>query len=99
VRARLRSDERRLAELKASVATMTQTAGRPDEIRAAENDAKAAREALAQADWRLGQRAVESPATGRVNDTFYVVGDFVPAGSPVVSLLPPGNVKLRFYAP
>jgi HlyD family secretion protein len=27
------------------------------------------------------------------------VGDFVPAGSPVVSLLPPGNVKARFYVP
>jgi HlyD family secretion protein len=99
VRTKLRSDEARVAELKASVATMNLTMGRPDEIRAAEGDAKAAREALSQADWRLGQRAVEAPAAGRVNDTYYVVGDFVPAGSPVVSLLPPGNVKLRFYAP
>jgi len=99
VRTKLRSDEAHVAELKASVATMNLTTGRPDEIRAAEGDAKAAREALAQADWRLGQRAVEAPTAGRVNDTYYVVGDFVPAGSPVVSLLPPANVKLRFYAP
>jgi HlyD family secretion protein len=28
-----------------------------------------------------------------------VVGDFVPAGSPVVSLLPPANVKIRVYVP
>ena len=34
-----------------------------------------------------------------MNDTYYVVGDFVPAGSPVVSLLPMANVKLRFYVP
>ncbi|HTR58281.1 MAG TPA: HlyD family efflux transporter periplasmic adaptor subunit [Casimicrobiaceae bacterium] len=98
-RTKLRSDEAHVAELRASLATMNIPAGRPDEIRAAEGDAKAAREALAMADWRLSQRAVASPAAGRVNDTYYVVGDFVPAGSPVVSLLPPANVKLRFYAP
>ena len=98
-RTKLRSDEARVAELRASLATMNMPGGRPDEIRAAEGDAKAAHEALAQADWRLSQRAIGSPATGRVNDTYYVVGDFVPAGSPVVSLLPPANVKLRFYAP
>jgi HlyD family secretion protein len=98
-RTKLRSDEARVAELRASLATMNIPAGRPDEIRAAEGDAKAAREALAMADWRLSQRAIASTATGRVNDTYYVVGDFVPAGSPVVSLLPPANVKLRFYVP
>jgi len=50
-------------------------------------------------DWRLSQRAATTPQAGRVNDTYYVVGDFVPAGSPVVSLLPPANVKVRFYVP
>jgi HlyD family secretion protein len=99
VRTKLRSDEARVAELRASLATMNIPAGRPEEIRAAEGEAKAAREALAMADWKLSQRAIASPAAGRVNDTYYVVGDFVPAGSPVVSLLPPANVKLRFYAP
>ena len=54
---------------------------------------------LAQSEWRLRQRAVAAPATGLVHDTYYYVGDFVPAGSPVVSLLPPGNVKARFYVP
>ena len=72
---------------------------RDDEIRAAEADARAAREALAQADWRLSQRAVASPVSGRVNDTYYVIGDWVAAGIPVASLLPPANVKIRFYVP
>src|SRR5215467_2757327 len=80
VRTKLRSDEAHVSELRASLATMNQTTGRPEEIRAAEGDAKAAREALAMADWKLGQRTVEAPTAGRVNDTFYVVGDFVPAG-------------------
>jgi len=98
-RTKLKADEATVAQMKASVATMNLTAGRPEEIRAAESDAEAARQSLAQSDWRLSQRAVAAPQGGRVNDTYYVVGDFVPAGSPVVSLLPPANVKLRFYLP
>ncbi len=34
-----------------------------------------------------------------MQDTFFVEGEWVPAGRPVVSLLPPGNVKARFYVP
>jgi HlyD family secretion protein len=97
-RTKLKSDEAAVAQLKASVVT-AKLPGRPDEIRAAQADADAARQALAQADWRLGQRTVEAPQAGRVNDTYYVVGDFVSAGSPVVSILPAANVKVRFYAP
>ncbi len=91
-------DEARVAELEANVTTQELPA-RPDEIRAAEADAKAAREVLAQNDWRLAQRAIAAPATGLVHDTYYNPGDFVPAGSPVVSILPPSNVKARFYVP
>lgn len=91
-------DEERVAELEASVTTQKLPA-RPEEIRAAEADAKAAREVLAQADWKLAQRAFVAPAAGLVHDTYYNPGDFVPAGSPVVSILPPGNVKARFYLP
>jgi len=99
VRTKLKSDDAAVQQLKAQVATANLPGGRPDEIRAAQADADAARQALAQADWRLGQRAVAAPQAGRVNDTYFVVGDFVPAGSPVVSLLPAGNVKIRFYVP
>ncbi len=97
-RTKLKSDEATVAQLKASVVTAKLPA-RPEEIRAAQADADAARESVAQADWRLGQRTLEAPQGGRVNDTYYVVGDFVPAGNPVVSILPPANVKIRFYVP
>jgi HlyD family secretion protein len=97
-RTKLKSDEATVAQLKASVAT-AKLPGRPDEIRAAQADADAAASALAQADWKLSQRAIEAAQAGRVNDTYYVVGDFVPAGNPVVSLLPAANVKIRFYVP
>jgi len=99
VRTRMKSDDALVEQLKAAVATAKLPGGRPDEIRAAQADADAARQALAQADWRLGQRAIVAPLAGRVNDTYFVVGDFVPAGSPVVSLLPAANVKVRFYVP
>ncbi len=89
-RTQLKRDEALVAQLQAAVATAKLPA-RSDEIRAAEADARAARDALAQADWRLAQRAVAAPAAGLVHDTYYVVGDWVPAGSPVASVLPPGQ--------
>jgi HlyD family secretion protein len=95
-RTQLQRDDAQVASLRAAVAT-TKLPARSDEIRAAEADMRAAREALTQADWRLAQRAVTALVAGLVHDTYYVVGDWVPAGSPVASVLPPGNVKARFY--
>jgi len=97
-RTQLKRDEAQVASLQASVATAKLPA-RTEEIRAAEADARAARDVLAQADWRLMQRAVAAPAAGLVHDTYYVVGDWVPAGSPVAAVLPPGNVRIRFFVP
>lgn len=91
-------DHNRVVELQNDLAT-TRAGARPDEIRAAEAQAAAAREALAQADWRLKQKSVASSVTGIVTDTMFVRGEFVAAGAPVVSLLPPANVKVRFFVP
>jgi HlyD family secretion protein len=85
-------------EMRAQLAT-ARLAARPDEIRAAEAEVAAARAALAQADWRLAQKAQRAPQDGLVQDTLFVQGEWVPAGAPVVSLLPPGNVKVRFFVP
>jgi HlyD family secretion protein len=60
---------------------------------------EAAEAVLAQAEWRLAQKTLMAPQAGRVHDTFFVPGEWVPAGRPVVSLLPPANIKLRFYVP
>jgi len=91
-------DRARVAELSAQVAVANLPA-RNDAIAAARADAKAASDALAQAQWRLDQKAQTAPAAGLVNDTLYRPGEWVAAGAPVVSLLPPGNVKIRFYVP
>jgi HlyD family secretion protein len=92
------SDRARVAELNAQVALANMPA-RSDAIAAARADAKAAQDALAQAQWRLDQKTQTAPVAGLVFDTLYRTGEWVAAGAPVVSLLPPGNVKIRFYVP
>jgi HlyD family secretion protein len=78
---------------------VTQLPARSDEINAARAEQKAAEQALAQAQWRVDQKTQTAPAAGLVVDTLYRPGEWVPAGAPVVSLLPPGNLKIRFYVP
>ncbi|MCG8442374.1 MAG: HlyD family efflux transporter periplasmic adaptor subunit, partial [Caulobacterales bacterium] len=78
---------------------VAELAARDDEIAAARAAEEAARAALDQALWRLGQRAVASRVAGRVEDVYHRAGEFVTAGAPIASLLPPGNVKVRFFAP
>jgi HlyD family secretion protein len=73
--------------------------GRGAQIRAQAATAQAAQAALAQAQWKLSQKDVHAPQAGLVFDTMYRPGEWVPAGSPVVRMLPPGNVKVRFYVP
>jgi len=91
-------DRDKVTELRNTLATL-ESGSRPDEIRAAEHEAAAAKQSLAQADWKLRQKTVASTVAGVVNDTLFVRGEWVPAGAPVVSLLPPGNVKARFFVP
>jgi len=92
------NDRNKVVQVQNELATV-QSGARPDEIRAAEAEAAAAREALAQADWRLRQKTVTATVAGMVSDTLFTKGEFVPAGSPVVSLLPAANVKVRFFVP
>lgn len=91
-------DRGKLAELNAELGT-AQSGSRPDEIRAADAEAAAARESLKQADWRLRQKTVASTVGGTVTDTLFARGEWVPAGAPVVAVLPPANVKIRFFVP
>jgi len=91
-------DHGKVVELQSDLAT-TRSGARPDEIRAAEADVAAARESLAQAQWKVRQKSVAASVAGTVSDTLFVRGEWVPAGAPVVSLLPPGNVKVRFFVP
>jgi HlyD family secretion protein len=67
------------------------------------DDAEAAlRQAKANLEWsrtRLARRNAYSPGEGTIEQIYYRPGETVPAGRPVLALLPPGNLKLRFFAP
>jgi len=90
-------DSARLKEMEAQLKTAQQPLGREGEREGAEADIAAAKASLAQAAWRLEQKSVAAPVAALVQDTFFVEGEWVPAGRPVASLLPPANVKARFY--
>jgi HlyD family secretion protein len=58
-----------------------------------------AESAVRSAQTRLERRKLASPASGTVQRIYYRPGELVLAGRPVISLLPPGNIKVRFYVP
>jgi HlyD family secretion protein len=97
-RATYERDKARVAEMQADLET-AQLGARADEIQAAEAEVAAARAALAQAKWRLDQLSQAAPQAGLVIDTLYRLGEWVAADAPVVSLLPPENIKVRFFVP
>ncbi len=71
--------------------------GRSDMIDAAAANAEAARHALAEAEKNLGKREVASPAEGTVEEVYFRPGEVVNAGQAVIALLPPRNLKVRFF--
>ena len=78
---------------------VTRLPAREDQIRGQSAQVAAARAAQSQAAWRLDQKQVAASQAALVADTLYREGEWVAAGSPIVRLLPPGNVKLRFFVP
>jgi len=90
------ADASAVEENQARLAT-ARLGGRADAVRAAEAAERAATDASARARWNVEQKAQSSPAAALVYDTLYRVGEYVSAGSPVVSLLPPANIKVRFF--
>ena len=99
-RARTEHDKKQqqVREIAADLKT-AQLGARPDEIKAAEAEADAVKAKLAQAEWNLAQKNQISFRNGMIFDTLYYAGEWVPPGRPVVSLLPPENIKIRFFVP
>ena len=72
---------------------------RPDEIKASENAVEQAKAALAQARWRLSQRQLVAPSSGRISDVLRRVGELAGPSAPVLLMLPDGAAKLMLYVP
>ena len=90
--------EAQVAEFSARLAT-ARLGGREDAIKAAIAEVAAAKERVAQARWRLDQKTLTAPKAGLVSDTYYVEGEFLAPALPVLSLLPPENITIRFFVP
>jgi HlyD family secretion protein len=99
-RARAAHDQnrQRVAQLDADLKT-AQLGARSDQVVAAEANVRALEAALATAQWNLAQTRQTAPQAGLVFDTMYRAGEWVPAGRPVVALLPPPNIKVRAFVP
>ncbi len=97
LRADYRSAQAKVQAAQAALAQLKAPMGREREIKAQEATAAGARAALDMAKWRLGQRRVTAPVGGVVADVMVRPGETVAAGAPVVSLLPPQNIFVRFF--
>jgi len=87
-----------VATLEADLET-ARLGGRADAIEAARREVDVLEANLSELRWEVEEKTATAPAGGWVQDTLYRRGEYVPAGRPVVSLLPPENVKIRFFVP
>ena len=97
-RAAVERDQANVNEINAQLRLAGQ-GSRQNEIAAAQQEVNAAQAQLAQAEWRVQQKTQRIPVAGDVVDLLYREGEWVPQGSPILSLLPPANVKARFFVP
>lgn len=97
-RAAYNSDRAAVAELKERLKTARMGA-RSDQVEAARKEVERTKAAFDRAQWSLLQKKGVAPDSGRVVDVLYHEGEYVPAGYPIVVLLPPDKVKARFFVP
>ncbi|MFL4971618.1 MAG: HlyD family secretion protein [Xanthobacteraceae bacterium] len=63
----------------------------------AEMTVRTAEARLNSSQTRLARRKVFSPVAGTVQQVYFRQGEMVAAGRPVLAILPPANVKIRFF--
>ena len=72
---------------------------RDQQIEQAKQEVVVAKAELASAQAALALKTVVAPTTGLIEETYYRVGEVVPAGRPVVSLLTPETIRVEFFIP
>jgi HlyD family secretion protein len=92
------TDAARVTELESQL-EVARLPGRDQQLKAQSRQVQAAHAVLDQADWRVGEKSVAARKAGLVYDTLYREGEWVAAGNPVVRVLPPQNIKVRFFVP
>jgi HlyD family secretion protein len=97
-RAQRDADQAQVDQLASDLET-ARLGGREDAIRAAQAAVESQSAALDKAKWSFDQKQQFAPTNAFVQDTLYRQGEYVAAGNPVVVLLPPENLKVRFFVP
>ena len=97
-RAKRDADKAQAGQLAADLET-ARLGGREDAVRAAQAVVASQTAALDKAKWSFDQKQQFAPTNALVHDTLYRQGEWVAAGNPVVALLPPANLKVRFFVP
>ncbi len=68
-------------------------------INAAQAQVRGSQAGLTTAKYQLGELAPVAPGPGRIEDVMFKPGETVPPNVPVVSIVPDGQVKVRFFIP
>ncbi|MBI5262456.1 MAG: efflux RND transporter periplasmic adaptor subunit [Bradyrhizobium sp.] len=106
-------DDLQLADLnqnKATLANAQQTydralslsrtgAGTQATLDAAVSALRVAEARVATSETRLNRRKGFAPVAGTVQQIYFREGEMAPAQRPVLSIMPPGNMKIRFFVP
>jgi HlyD family secretion protein len=89
-----------LREANANVVAAQKTAeARRAEIAQAQAQTQQAVGGKRSVDIQVGQLSPAVPATGRVDQVYFQVGEWVPANQAIVSIIPDHKVKVRFFVP
>jgi HlyD family secretion protein len=80
-----------------AVALVKTSAGTQKTLDDAEAALRTAQARLNSSQTRLARRKVFSPVTGSIQQIYFRGGELVSAGKPIVAMLPPSNLKLRFF--
>ncbi|HXZ69229.1 MAG TPA: efflux RND transporter periplasmic adaptor subunit [Alphaproteobacteria bacterium] len=59
----------------------------------------AAKAALATAQQNMADREIAAPVTGSVEEIYHRQGERTAPNEPILAILPPANIKIRFYVP
>jgi HlyD family secretion protein len=80
-----------------ALALVKTSSGTQKALEDAEAVMRTAQARLNSAQTRLARRKVFSPVGGSIQQIYYRAGELVPSGKPIVAVLPPSNLKLRFF--